>query len=73
MHPHAMRFLLLIVILAVSASSLAADVNQLKKLAAMGECKGCDLTGAALPYGSFKNADLSAAANRHFACQRHSP
>lgn len=38
-----------------------ADADHLNKLAAVRECKGCDLSGAALSFGSFKNADLSGA------------
>jgi len=56
-----LRFLFLFATLTVATSTLAADAAHLKKLAALGECKACDLKGAVLPFGSFKNADLSGA------------
>ena len=40
---------------------LAFDAQQLKKLAAMKECKTCDLSAAVLPFAALKNADLSGA------------
>ncbi len=61
MYLQPIRLLALLATVAVSASSLGADANHLKKLAALRECKGCDLSGAVLTFGSFKNADLSGA------------
>ena len=61
MHLLSIHFPVLIAILVASSSSLGADANHLKKLAAMKNCKDCDLSGATLSYGAFKNADLSGA------------
>lgn len=60
-HLQYLRPLTLLAVLAASTTSFGADANHLNKLAAMRECKGCDLSGATLTFGSFKNADLSGA------------